>query len=88
MFFIEGEAGHAGNLVFGTINDTKIMALQGRFHYYEGFYQDPDFMFQARMFIYLLSMLMDVPSRFTTSPLSNFCNILYTTLPKKSSYWC
>ena len=30
-------AGHAGNLVFGTINDTKIMALQGRFHYYEGF---------------------------------------------------
>lgn len=30
-------AGHAGNLVFGTINNTKIMALQGRFHYYEGF---------------------------------------------------
>lgn len=30
-------AGHAGNLVFGTISDTKIMALQGRFHYYEGF---------------------------------------------------
>lgn len=29
--------GHAGNLVFGTIGNTKIMALQGRFHYYEGF---------------------------------------------------
>lgn len=36
------------------------------FHYYEGFYQDPDFMFQARMFIYLLGMLMDVPSKFET----------------------
>lgn len=30
-------AGHAGNLVFGNIGDTRIMALQGRFHYYEGF---------------------------------------------------
>lgn len=30
-------AGHAGNLVFGRIGDTRIMALQGRFHYYEGF---------------------------------------------------
>lgn len=30
-------AGHAGNLVFGMIGETRIMALQGRFHYYEGF---------------------------------------------------
>lgn len=30
-------AGHAGNLVFGQIGNTRIMALQGRFHYYEGF---------------------------------------------------
>ena len=30
-------AGHAGNLVFGTIGNTSVMALQGRFHYYEGF---------------------------------------------------
>ena len=30
-------AGHAGNLVLGTIGQTGIMALQGRFHYYEGF---------------------------------------------------
>ncbi len=29
--------GHAGNLVFGNIQDTGVMALQGRFHYYEGF---------------------------------------------------
>ncbi len=30
-------SGHAGNLVFGNIGQTHIMALQGRFHYYEGF---------------------------------------------------
>lgn len=30
-------AGHEGNLVFGTIGNTQVMALQGRFHYYEGF---------------------------------------------------
>ncbi len=30
-------AGHAGNLVFGKIGQTKVLALQGRFHYYEGF---------------------------------------------------
>lgn len=30
-------AGHAGNLVFGKIGNTRVMALQGRFHYYEGF---------------------------------------------------
>lgn len=29
--------GHAGNLVFGNIGNTRIMALQGRFHYYEGY---------------------------------------------------
>lgn len=30
-------AGHSGNLVFGKIGNMRIMALQGRFHYYEGF---------------------------------------------------
>ncbi len=29
--------GHAGNLVFGSIHGKNIMAIQGRFHYYEGF---------------------------------------------------
>jgi purine-nucleoside phosphorylase len=28
--------GHRGNLVFGKLGETKIVALQGRFHYYEG----------------------------------------------------
>lgn len=28
---------HKGNLILGTIGDTKIIAMQGRFHYYEGY---------------------------------------------------
>lgn len=30
-------AGHAGNLVVGTLAGHTVAALQGRFHYYEGF---------------------------------------------------
>lgn len=29
-------AGHAGKLVFGRIGNTIVMAMQGRFHFYEG----------------------------------------------------
>ena len=29
-------AGHAGRLVLGCIGKTQVMAMQGRFHYYEG----------------------------------------------------
>ena len=28
---------HKGNLLFGTIGDTQVVAMQGRFHYYEGY---------------------------------------------------
>lgn len=28
--------GHAGMLVYGTLSGKKVLALQGRFHYYEG----------------------------------------------------
>ncbi|HQX97428.1 MAG: purine-nucleoside phosphorylase [Chitinophagaceae bacterium] len=28
---------HKGNLIFGAIGNTKVMAMQGRFHYYEGY---------------------------------------------------
>lgn len=28
---------HAGELVFGTLADTPVVALSGRFHYYEGY---------------------------------------------------
>ncbi len=29
--------GHSGALVFGTIGDKKVVAMQGRFHFYEGY---------------------------------------------------
>lgn len=28
---------HKGRLIFGTIGDKKVVAMQGRFHYYEGY---------------------------------------------------
>ncbi len=29
--------GHSGKLIFGTLGGKKVMAMQGRFHYYEGY---------------------------------------------------
>lgn len=29
--------GHSGNLIFGTLSGRRVMAMQGRFHYYEGY---------------------------------------------------
>lgn len=29
--------GHAGELIYGMINYTKVLAMNGRFHYYEGY---------------------------------------------------
>lgn len=29
--------GHQGKLVFGTLNNKKVVAMQGRFHFYEGY---------------------------------------------------
>lgn len=29
--------GHSGRLIFGTLGDKYVMAMQGRFHYYEGY---------------------------------------------------
>ena len=28
--------GHSGELIFGTIGSKKVVAMRGRFHYYEG----------------------------------------------------
>ena len=29
--------GHSGKLIFGKLGNKDIMAMQGRFHYYEGY---------------------------------------------------
>ncbi len=29
--------GHSGNLIFGNMGGKRVMAMQGRFHYYEGY---------------------------------------------------
>ncbi len=29
--------GHSGNLIFGNLGGKRVMAMQGRFHYYEGY---------------------------------------------------
>ena len=29
--------GHSGRLIFGTLGNKKVVAMQGRFHYYEGY---------------------------------------------------
>ncbi|WP_321371219.1 purine-nucleoside phosphorylase [uncultured Draconibacterium sp.] len=29
--------GHAGRLIYGKLGDTEVLAMQGRFHYYEGY---------------------------------------------------
>lgn len=36
-FPISTVEGHAGQLVFGTLNGVEVVAMQGRFHYYEGY---------------------------------------------------
>jgi len=36
-FPISTVQGHQGALVFGTIGNKKVVAMQGRFHYYEGY---------------------------------------------------
>ena len=41
-------AGHAGNLVFGRVGDTPVVAMQGRVHLYEGHVAD-DVVFGARL---------------------------------------
>ncbi len=32
--------GHKGNLITGTLNGVPVLAMQGRFHYYEGYTMD------------------------------------------------
>jgi purine-nucleoside phosphorylase len=36
-FPVSTVAGHAGQLVFGTLEGKQVVAMQGRFHFYEGY---------------------------------------------------
>lgn len=36
-FMCSTAAGHKGNLVFGELSGKQVLAMQGRFHYYEGY---------------------------------------------------
>ncbi len=37
FFPISTVESHAGNLILGQLHDKKVVAMQGRFHYYEGY---------------------------------------------------
>ncbi len=44
--------GHSGNLIYGTLSGKKVVALQGRFHYYEGWSMQ-ELTFPIRVFKFL-----------------------------------
>jgi len=39
-FPVSTAPGHTGKLIFGILGGKKVMAMQGRFHYYEGYTMD------------------------------------------------
>lgn len=51
-FPVSTVAGHAGKLIFGNLGNKKVVAMQGRFHYYEG-YSMQEVTFPVRVMYYL-----------------------------------
>jgi purine-nucleoside phosphorylase len=44
--------GHSGRLIYGKLGNKEVLAMQGRFHYYEG-YSMKDVTFPVRVFKYI-----------------------------------
>jgi purine-nucleoside phosphorylase len=44
--------GHAGRLIYGKLGNKKVLAMQGRFHFYEG-YSMPEVTFPVRVMKYV-----------------------------------
>ncbi|SFS71426.1 purine-nucleoside phosphorylase [Lutibacter maritimus] len=51
-FPVSTVAGHSGELIFGTIGTKKILAMRGRFHFYEGWTMEQT-IFPVRVMKYL-----------------------------------
>ena len=64
--------GHSGKLIFGTLGGKKVIALQGRFHFYEG-YSMNEVVFPVRVMKYL-----GIKKLITSSIQKNGYTICYT----------
>ena len=52
FFPVSTVEGHSGKLIFGTLNGKKVVAMAGRFHYYEG-YSTQEVVFPIRVLKFL-----------------------------------
>ena len=58
--------GHSGKLIFGKLGNKDIIAMQGRFHYYEG-YSMKEVTFPVRVMRELYLMRVVVPMQISKS---------------------
>lgn len=66
--------GHEGKLIFGKLGGKNVMAMQGRFHYYEGYtMQEVTFPIDQQPKMRHLSFLSDQ---------KNYCNLLFAHLSR------